>query len=54
MNSIKATDELAEDDYLSQSYLLNRNFIFNQTYRFAYKDKLFPKLATEYPIYKIT
>ena len=42
------------DDIFSQNYLLNRNFIFNQTYRFAYKDKLFPKLATEYPIYKAT
>ena len=53
MNSIETSDE-SDDDFLSKSYLLNRNFIFNQTYRFAYKDKLFPKLATEYPIYKIT
>lgn len=27
-------------------------FTYNETYRFAYKDKLFPKLSTEYPIYK--
>ena len=53
MNSIETSDE-SDDDFLSKSYLLNRNFIFNQTYRFAYKDKLFPKLATEYPIYKTT
>lgn len=40
-----------EDDNTSE-YLLNWNFIFNETYRFAYKDKIFPKLANEYPIYK--
>jgi hypothetical protein len=51
MNSVETSDELA-DDSLSQNYLLNRNFIFNQTYRFAYKDKIFPKLAAEYPIFK--
>ena len=40
----------------SPDYLLspNRNFLYNQTYRFAYKDKQFPKLATEYPIYKVS
>jgi hypothetical protein len=52
INNIENSDELADDDSLSQNYLLNRNFIFNQTYRFAYKDKLFPKLAAEYPIFK--
>ena len=51
MNNVETSDELA-DDSLSQNYLLNRNFIFNQTYRFAYKDKIFPKLAAEYPIFK--
>lgn len=44
------------DDIDSSDYLLNlnRNFLYNQTYRFAYKDKQFPKLATEYPIYKVS
>ena len=53
MSAIEKSD-LWDDDIYSPDYLLNsnRNFIFNQTYRFAYKDKLFPKLATEYPIYK--
>ena len=41
-----------EDDIFSPNYLLNWNFMYNETYRFAYKNKLFPKLATEYPIYK--
>ena len=45
-------DTLDENDIFSQNYLLNRNFAFNQTYRFAYKNKTFPKLAIEYPIYK--
>ena len=53
-NYIEGFDEWIEDDIFSPNYLLNRNFSFNQTYRFAYKDKLFPKLATEYPIYKTT
>ena len=53
-NYIEAANEWIEDDIFSPYYLLNRNFSFNQTYRFAYKDKLFPKLATEYPIYKTT
>ena len=33
-------------------YLLNDWFTYNQTYRFAYKNKLFPKLNPEYPVYK--
>ena len=45
-------DTLDENDIFSQNYLLNRNFAFNQTYRFTYKNKTFPKLAIEYPIYK--
>lgn len=45
-------DTLDENDIFSQNYLLNRNFTFNQTYRFTYKNKTFPKLAIEYPIYK--
>lgn len=50
-NFLETSDEWIEEDY-SQNYLLNSNFTFNQTYRFAYKDKIFPKLAIEYPIYK--
>ena len=38
----------------SPDYLLNGNFMYNETYRSAYKSKIFPKLATEYPIYKTT
>lgn len=33
-------------------YLLADSFTYNQTYRFVYKDKLFPKLSSEYPVYK--
>ena len=48
-NFIKASDEDYDDIFNST---LNRNFTYNQTYRFAYKDKLFPKLSSEYPILK--
>ena len=47
-----ATSDAWVDDIFSADYLENRNFIFNQTYRFAYKDRIFPKLSIEYPIYK--
>ena len=45
-----------DEDIDSPDYLLNsnKNFLYNQTYRFAYKDKQFPKLAAEYPIYKVS
>ena len=46
------TSDAGVDDIFSADYLENRNFIFNQTYRFAYKDRIFPKLSIEYPIYK--
>ena len=52
MNAIETYDEIAEDDSYSPDYLLNGKFMYNETYRFAYKDKQFPRLATEYPIYK--
>ena len=51
-NYLETSDIWTDDDIFSPNYLLNRNFMFNQTYRFAYKDKIFPKLATEYPVYK--
>ena len=53
---IATVDAWVDDDIYSTDYLLspNRNFLYNQTYRFAYKDKQFPKLATEYPIYKVS
>jgi hypothetical protein len=54
MNSIGTYDEWIDDDIYSPDYLLKEKFMYNQTYRFAYKDKLFPKLATEYPIYKVS
>ncbi len=49
-------DSLRNDEINSPEYLLNpnKNFLYNQTYRFAYKNKQFPKLATEYPIYKVS
>lgn len=47
-----ATSDAWVDDIFSADYLENRNFIFNLTYRFAYKDRIFPKLSVEYPIYK--
>ena len=43
MNAIETSDEIAEDDSYSPDYLLKGNFMYNQTYRFAYKDKQFPK-----------
>ncbi len=46
------TSDAGVYDIFSADYLENRNFIFNQTYRFAYKDRIFPKLSVEYPIYK--
>ena len=52
MNAIETYDEIAEDDSYSPDYLLNGKFMYNETYRFTYKDKQFPRLATEYPIYK--
>ena len=45
-----ATDEEASNKYWD--YLLSDWFMYNETYRFAYKDKLFPKLNEEYPVYK--
>ena len=46
-------DAWVEEDFtVSRDYLLNDWFTYNQTYRFAYKDKLFPKLNLEYPVYK--
>lgn len=50
---LDSSDTWTEDIFTSD-YLLNRNFMFNQTYRFAYKSKKFPKLAAEYPIYKVS
>jgi hypothetical protein len=41
-----------DSDIYSTNYLLNKGFMFNETYRFAYKDKIFPKLAVEYPVLK--
>lgn len=52
MNSSETSGEVAEYDNYSPDYLLNGNFMYNQTYRFAYKDKIFPRLETEYPILK--
>ena len=46
-------DVLDEEDFnTSRDYLLGDWFAYNQTYRFAYKDKLFPKLSAQYPVYK--
>ena len=39
------------EDKIIWDFWLNK-FAYNETYRFAYKNKLFPKLAEEYPIYK--
>lgn len=54
--TMNATEKYLEtsddDDIYSSDYLLNWNFTFNHTYRFAYKDKIFPRLANEYPIFK--
>ena len=49
---ITTSDAWVAEDYNTSNYLLNDWFIYNQTYRFAYKDKIFPKLSTEYPVYK--
>ena len=47
-----AADTSFEEEGLGADYLLNDWFTYNQTYRFAYKSKLFPKLNPEYPVYK--
>ena len=46
--------DAASEEELSKywEYLLSDWFTYNQTYRFAYKDKLFPKLNPDYPVYK--
>ena len=51
MSAVAETTALwDEEDIFSPNYLLNKGFMFNETYRFAYKDRIFPKLAIEYPI----
>lgn len=50
--SYTARSDAWGDDIYSSDYLTNRNFMFDDTYRFVYKDRIFPKLAIEYPIYK--
>lgn len=52
VENYKAISDAWADDIYSSEYLTNRNFMFNETYRFVYKDRIFPKLAIEYPIYK--
>ena len=49
---ITAADAGVEESSKYWDYLLSDWFTYNQTYRFAYKDKLFPKLNSEYPVYK--
>lgn len=52
-NFLAITEETDSwDDTIYWDYLLADKFVYNQTYRFAYKDKLFPKLNAEYPVYK--
>ena len=46
-------DELDEQAFNKYwDYLLSDWFMYNETYRFTYKDKLFPKLNSQYPVYK--
>ena len=48
-----AADAWAGENFSAYwDYLLWDSFVYNQTYRFAYKNKLFPKLNSEYPVYK--
>ena len=51
-DTIISTNELVDSNLLSTYSLFNNNFMFNETYRFTYKDKLFPKLASKYPVYR--
>ena len=53
-NYLDAYDEVDDENIFSKNYLFNKDFKFNQTYRFAYKSKIFPKLANEYPVYKVS
>ena len=45
-----ATEEVESQTYWD--YLLGDWFMYDKTYRFAYKSKQFPKLNSEYPVYK--
>ena len=51
-SSMDAVTWLQEEYNAYGEYLLDDWFSYNQTYRFAYKSKLFPKLSPEYPVYK--
>jgi hypothetical protein len=53
-NYLDVYDEVDDENIFSKNYLFNKDFKFNQTYRFAYKSKIFPKLANEYPVYKVS
>lgn len=48
------TDVWWNENFNTFSIFWLNNFMYNQTYRFAYKDKIFPRLSEEYPIYKAT
>ena len=52
--SFMTTADAGTEEELNKywDYLLSDWFTYNQTYRFAYKDKLFPKLNPDYPVYK--
>ena len=47
-----SADMIAEESTKFWDYLLSDWFSYNQTYRFAYKNKLFPKLNSDYQVYK--
>ena len=50
-NSITSVD--SKDDNLLWWYNVFDKFLYDKTYRFSYKSKLFPKLSENYPVYKV-
>lgn len=50
-NNITSVD--SKDDNLLWWYNVFDKFLYDKTYRFSYKSKLFPKLSENYPVYKV-
>lgn len=51
MNNITSVESKEEWNLLW--YNIFDKFMYNKTYRFSYKSKLFPKLSENYPVYKV-
>ncbi len=49
VDSSNSDDVVASDEW----YNLYNKFMYDKTYRFSYKSKIFPKLSENYPVYKV-